>query len=129
MFLASSTFHECVRSFACVQLVIGPTNLFSAHVQHASSLTNLFRPRLQLMSDPINLLSDSRVTHVKLYILMVCLRETCEWHEKFVQKLSCHMCVNIKFKLSCTIVHYQRSWKDDHYASISASVCSKIIYN
>ena len=39
-----------------------------------------------------------------MYILMICLRETHKWHKKFVQNLSCHKHVNVKLKLSCTVV-------------------------
>ena len=34
---------------------------------------------------------------------MIFSRVTCKWHKKFVQKLACHMCVNVKLKLSCTV--------------------------
>ena len=35
---------------------------------------------------------------------MIFLLVTHEWHEKFVQKLVCHTSVNVKFKLSCTVI-------------------------
>ena len=34
---------------------------------------------------------------------MIFLHVTREWHEKFVQKFTCHTRVNVKFKLSCTV--------------------------
>ena len=101
-FLAISALH--VPSCTHVQLASGSTNLFSAHVQLTSSLKNFFRRRVQLTSDLINLSSNFRVTHVQIYFLMICLCVTLEWHEKFVQKIACHTCVNVKFKLSCNVV-------------------------
>ena len=108
VFLVSSTLYECIKSCAHVQLVSGSTNLYSTRVQLASSPKNLFRPSpcMQLASDPINMSSKSRVTRMLMYILMICPSVTCEWHEKCVQKLMCHTLVNVKFKLSCTVMQY-----------------------
>ena len=85
-------------------LVNGPAKFFSARMQPTSSQTIFSDLRsMQLASDLTNLLSDSRVTRLQMYIVMICLHETREWHEKFVLKLACHMCVNVKLKLSCTV--------------------------
>ena len=42
-----------------------------------------------------------------MYILMILSFVTLEWHGKFVQKITYHMHVNVKFKLSCTLAWYQ----------------------
>ena len=37
---------------------------------------------------------------------MICLYETRKWHEKFDLKFSSHTCVNVEFKLNCTIANF-----------------------
>ena len=76
-------------------------------MQLASSRTYLFKSCVQLASDPINLSSYSRVTRMYMYILMICSRVT---HE-CMRDLSYHTCVNVKFKLSCTVCE-QKSTKN-----------------
>ena len=96
MFLVSSILHECIRSCNRTQLASGSANLFSAHVQLASDKTNLFRLRATREW-------PARATLKWHVCKCIFSHVTREWHEKFVQKLTCHTRVNVKFKLSCTV--------------------------
>ena len=62
-----------------------------------------------------------------MYILMIFSRVTREWHEKFVQKVTCHTHVNVKFTLSCTIWLYSLKFpqKTNHYPLPSYYITSK----